>query len=183
MYLDVNSDGACDARDVLDPSVSSVDVYLTTDHDAAGSAVSCRQEPEHELSLFGYSFILRSWGDGTVTFGRWIPGAAVSGFTADLGTRVWRNDLYVGYSGVSPLPPGTYRLGTLLVNVSGHPRLSIVSSTGMSPGSLTSFGSPCSGAEYDNTISLGRDFVDACGTAATAPVPATTWDVIQSLYR
>ena len=182
MYLDVNHDGVCDARDALTPATTSVDVYLVADRNADGSSSVCVQESE-SFAVFSYEFILRAWGDGSVAYGTWVPGAAVAEFTVDLGTRVAGSDYHTGRGGMNPLPPGRYLLGTLEITVTGRPRLSFVSSTGMSRDYITAFGSPCPGSDFDDTLKLGSDFLDACGTAPPEARPASAWDAIRRIYQ
>ncbi len=182
MYLDVNGDGVCDSRDVLARDVTSVDVYLVTDRNSDGSAAVCAGESD-PFTLFGYEFILRAWGDGTVSFGTWIPAPAVADFTTSTGP--WSNDTdyYTGQLTLNPRPPGRYRLGSLELTVTGTPRLSIVSSTAIGSNLRTGFATDCLGADFDNALKLGLDFTDVCGTAPAAPRSASAWDSIRRIYR
>ncbi len=188
MYLDVNHDGVCDARDVLGPEVASVDVYLVTDRNADGSTPVCGQEIEESekavpYEFFSYEFILRAWGEGTVTYGTWTPGPAVCDFTVDFGTRSDATDYHTGRGTMNAIPAGRYLLGTLGVTVTGHPQLSLVSSSPLGKDLLTAFGAACPGSDFDSTLKLGHDFTDACGTAPPTQGPSTTWASILKLYR
>jgi len=184
VFLDVNGDGTADAADVLGPGARSVDIWLETDRNADGSAAVCAQEDGHRLTLFSYSFLLRAWGDGTVTYGPWIPGPAVSGFQFDLGTYSKGTDVIVQYGGPAPLEPGRYKVGTLRITVTGSPRLSFITSSPIAVESMTGFGTDCPGGDYDNTSKLGSDFIDGLGTAGPLPTtaPGAVWAVIRQLY-
>lgn len=188
MYLDVNHDGVCDTRDVLGPEVASVDVYLVTNRNADGSAPVCGQPVEDSekaapYEFFSYEFIVRAWGEGSVTYGIWTPGPDVCDFTVDFGTRSDATDYHTGRGTMNPLPPGRYLLGTLGITVTGHPQLSLVSFSPLGKELLTAFGAACPGSDFDDTLKLGRDFTDACGTAPPAPGPSSTWASILKLYR
>lgn len=187
LELDVNADGVSDSRDVLGPSIRAVDVYLTTDRNADGQAVVCLQDSTQDrpegLALLAYTLILRSWGDGEVRFRSWVPGPAVSSFTQEIATVARDQDFYVAYVGFAALAPGRYRLGSLLVEVTGSPRLSFVTSTDINAGFLTGFGSPCPGEDFENAVRLGHDFLDARGTAPGPPRIDTVWEAVQQLYR
>jgi hypothetical protein len=187
VYLDVNRDGRCDADDVLGPEVGSVDVWFVTDRDADGTPDSCEAEGEYPytLSIFSYMVLLHAWGDGTLQYGPWIPGPSVAGFQIDAGCKTKGADCIIAYAGVNPLEPGRYKVGTLQVSVTGHPRLSFLAATPLDPELATSFGSECPGVDLDSTIKLGQDFLDACGTAAPMPSAdaGTAWAAIQKLYR
>jgi len=183
VFLDVNGDGRCGVEDVLHAGVRSVDVWFETDRDAGGSPARCGIDPDHALTMHSYEFILRAWGKGSVVYGAWIPGPAVAGFQVDLGTKSEGTDCHVAFGAMRGLEPGRHRVGTLELTITGHPRLSFVTSSPIVVESLTAFGSECPGSDYDSTIKLGRDFIDGCGTSpAEAPI-ATSWRTIRSLYR
>lgn len=187
VFLDVNRDGRCDAADVLGPEVASVDVWFVTDRNADGSAATCQGEwdREYSLSVFSFMVLLRAWGDGTVRYGPWIPGSAVSGFQADLGSRTKGADCVIAYGGMNALEPGRYKVGTLRVAVTGHPRLSFMTAAPLAPELVTCFGSECPGLGFDSTIRLGGEFIDARGTAAATSTAdaGSVWAAVQKLYR
>ncbi len=79
------------------------------------------------------------------------------------------NDRWVGYGSGSVLPPDIYKLGSLAITVTGSPQLSIVASTSASAQALTSFGSQCLGQLGTNTMRLGQDWFDVCGTSGGTP--------------
>jgi hypothetical protein len=68
-------------------------------------------------------------------------------------------------------------------NVTGTPQLSLVSSTTGNTIAQTAFGSQCPGLAGNNTLKLGRDWTDVCGTSSGTPVTETTWGKIKDLYR
>jgi hypothetical protein len=182
MFLDTNHDGVCDDRDVLTSAVTSVDVYLDSDRNADGSRPTCAQQ-EEPFNILSYEFTLRAWGDGTVSYGAWIQGPAFASFTVAGGENRVGADFHTGFGSMDALPPGRYRLGTLEITVTGTPRLSLVPVSARNKEDLTAFGSACPGSDFDDTLKLGGDFTDACGTAPPAADASGTWTAIKKLYR
>lgn len=178
IYLDVNGDGACTTDDVLTPSVTSVDVWIDTNNNANGSVAAC-SDGTSAMTINSYTFILTA-PTGNVTYGAWTD---LMGFTVNLGGAQAGNDFWLGRGSGTAQAPGNYKLGTLAVTVSATSQLQIASSTTIDPTAITSFGSLCPGNEGDNTLKLGSDFQDACGTAAGVPTQKTTWGKIKDLYR
>jgi hypothetical protein len=176
MFLDVNGDGFCDTGDVIDNTTTSVDVWLATSYDANFFPVTC--PTGQELTINSYTFILRSTGG--LSYGAWTDNM---GFGTNLGTGVAGNDRWVGRGSGTILPADIYKLGTQAITVTGSPVLSIVSSTSASAQALTSFGSSCLGVLGNNTMKLGLDWFDVCGTSSSTPVTDTTWGKIKALYR
>ena len=189
IFLDVNGDGVSSKTnphlpdDVLGPSVTSVDIYLDTDHNKDGSVAVCPTgEP---LSINSYEAVLHVSGNGTVTYGTWTDNM---GFTTNLTcggapTCAAGPDIWIGKGSGTILPPNKYKLGTLAITVTGSPVLDIInSSPTLSSVSETAFGSSCPGAVFDNTMRLGTDFFDANGTEASTPVTATTWGKIKAMF-
>ena len=176
MWIDVNGDGVCDSQDVLSNTVTSIDIWLATDLDQNFQPVTC--PTGQDLTINSYTFILRSTGG--VTFGAWSDNM---GFGTNLGTGLAGNDRWVGRGSGNISPPGTYKLGSHAITVTGSPSISIIASTSASAQALTSFGSACLGALGNNTMKLGLDWFDTCGTAGGTPVTDTTWGKIKALYR
>jgi hypothetical protein len=190
VFLDVNGDGLNSKTntslpdDVLGPSVTSVDIYIDTNHNRDGSVAVC---PTGEaLSINSYEAVLHASGSGTVTYGTWTDNM---GFTTNLACGGQASctagpDIWIGKGSGTILPPNKYKLGTLAITVTGSPVLDIiVSSPSLSSVSETAFGSSCPGAAFDSTLRLGTDFTDADGTEASTPVTATTWGKIKKLYQ
>lgn len=182
MYLDSNGDGLCTTADVVGTGTTSVDVYLITNQNGDGTEVFCASNG-NELIMNSYTFILRSTGG--VTYGTWTSNPALAfGVNLFPGTGVAGNDRWVGRGSGSAVPAGAYRLGTQAITVSTATQLSIVASTTGSGVAITSFGSPdCAGANANNTITLGVDWSDVCGTAGPTDVKETTWGRIKALYK
>jgi len=176
MYLDMDHDGLCTSADVLTNTTTSVDVWLATNKDALGNDAVCATG--EDLTINSYTFILRSTGG--LTFGAWTDAMT---FGTNLGSGVAGNDRWIGRGSGSILPPDTYKLGTQAITVSGSPVLSIVASTSASAQALTSFGSACLGSQGTNTMKLGEDWFDVCGTSSGTAVQETTWGKIKDLYR
>jgi hypothetical protein len=184
LFMDVNGDGRGDASDVLGPEVTSVDIYLDTAHDAAGAAAVCQngQEGENVLTICSYTFILE-WdpaGSGSVSYGPWSDNM---GFTVPAGGMESGRMFWIARAAPYFLAPGRYMLGSLKVKVTGAPILRFLSSTPLDNTAMTSFGAQCGGRDYDNTMKLGSDFLDARGTSLEDEGPGTVWGTLKRLYR
>lgn len=188
MYLDVNGDQVCNSSDALTSSVTSVDVWLNTNHNADGSLATC-SDGTSQMTINSYEFILHASGTGTVTFGTYANNQAGMATQVGPAGSGGTTDYWIGFGGPSPNPAGLYKLGTLAITVTGTPQLSIVGTTSIMPVANTSFGSQCPGADFDNTLKLvgtingTGDWSNVCGTAAPTPVKVTTWGAIKNLYK
>jgi hypothetical protein len=185
MWLDVNGDGVCNSSDVLAPSITSIDVYLATNMDADGSVATC---PTGEaLTINSYTFVL-STGTGGAAYGTWTD---AMGFTIAAGGPVSNStDYFIGRASATPQPPGTYKLGSLAITVTGNPKVDILAHSTIEATSQTSFGSRCQGQDFNNTMRYGEnvdqvppgDWNDVCGTHTPIPVSETTWGQIKKQY-
>jgi hypothetical protein len=183
MYLDTNNDGVCDSNDILTPASTSIDVWLDTDSNAGGGAAACAVSA-NALTINSYEVILRA--SGSLTFGDPAAGGWTDNmsFATVLGNARAGTDVYMGRGSGTILSPGTYKLGSIAISgVASGATVSIVSSTSASATALTSFGSACEGNDFDNTMKLGSDWNDTCGTASATPVTSTTWGQIKNIYR
>ena len=201
VYLDVNGDGVNFDReagvgnsvpsDALSAGVTAIDVYYTTDKMADGSAATCISAEPYTLG--SYEAVLRTTGSGTVTFTGWTDalGFAVPIITAGDGTFATAGtDTWFGRGGSPPgLAPGTYKVGTIHVTVTGTPTVMFGTSSSISGNAQTAFGSQCDGARFDSTIRLGPagdpdyDFTESFGSTAPTPVVKSTWGKIKTLYH
>lgn len=180
-FIDVNGDGRGDASDILGPEVTSVDIYLDTSHDATGADVTCRTDQD-PLTICSYTFVLE-WdpaGSGSLSYGPWSDNM---GFTVPAGGMASDRMFWIARAAPYFLAPGRYMLGSLRVKVAGRPVLRFLSSTPLDNTAMTSFGSQCGGRDYDNTMKLGSDFLDARGTSAKDDGPSTVWATLRELYR
>jgi hypothetical protein len=105
------------------------------------------------------------------------------GFTINVGGAQKGRDFWTGRAASFYLAPGRHRLGTLGITVTGTPVLQFLASTPIDDTAMTSFGSACLGHDYDNTIRLGSDFLDARGTSAVDDAPRTAWRTIKDISR
>jgi hypothetical protein len=180
IFIDVNGDGRSDAGDVLSSGIRSVDIYLDTNHLADGSAATCPSgEP---FSISSYTFIL-AWepvGPSSLRYGAWTDNM---GFAINVGGAQAGRDYWTGRAAPYYLAPGKHRLGSLGVTVTGTPVLRFRAATPIDSTAITSFGSPCEGTNYDNTMTLGLDFTDTGGTSPSDDSPRTAWRTIEDLYR
>jgi hypothetical protein len=190
-FLDVDGDalsstGGQGGNDALTAATTSVDVYFVTDANRDGSAAVCSTSPD-PFTIISYEFTLLASGSGTVAYGTWTDNM---GFTVTLsqcspapycaaGTAAW-----IAQGGAVAAAPGKHKLGTLGIAVTGSPKIDIVAGhVPLHPQSKTAFGSNCLGNDFDNTIKLGSDFVDADGTDDTIDVVPTTWGKIKQAYK
>lgn len=177
MFIDTNNDGVCDSNDTLTPSSTSVDIWLKTNMNKDGSPATCAVSSA-QLTINSYEFFVRS--TGSMTLGAWSDAMSYPGSFGDFTAGT---DAYHGRSGPQ-LAPGTYKLGSLAISgVSAGATLSIVAASSVNPPGYTSFGSLCEGNDLDNTMKLGSDWNDVCGTASPTPITSTTWGHIKSIYK
>ncbi len=184
MYLDADGDGVPTAADAVNPAgATTLDVWLRTGTNRDGSAASCVTQ-DGDLTINSYEFILRA-SNGTVSWSGFVNRRPE--FQTNLGVDSDATDYHNGFGSGTILPPGTYHLASLTVQVaSGTPSLAIVSSTPLSGVFITSFGSRCSGLDTDNTLKLGSDWFDTDGVpyggVANQP-PLLTQPADMSLFQ
>ena len=185
IFMDVDGNGMCDGLDVITSATTSVDIWIDTNHDAAGVMTTCPDAGSPPLDMFGYNVIVHAGGAGTVTYNGWSN--AIATWTVLEAFRSSGNDASVGF--VAPgaaLAPGAYKVGSFSISASGDPALSFLtnnSSLGGLGAPFTGFGGSCSGGGLLFVYDLGGDFSDACGTSAGTDVKSTTWGTIKNLYR
>ena len=185
MFIDVNGDGQCNSADVLNSSVHSIDIWLKTNVNGNGSTATCPSG--NALTINSYTFVLSS-GSGGVAYGAWTDNMGFS--IAAGGPSSNSTDYFIGRASATIQPPGTYKLGSMAVTVTGTPTLSIAKHSSVDPTSQTSFGSACEGHDFNNTMRYGEDqdqippgdWTDVCGTASATPVSETTWGQIKKNY-
>lgn len=166
MYLDANGDGAWSQSDRLNPNgtPTTVDVWIRTNVNKDGSPGVCPT------------------ADGALTINSYVVNLAVTGGTASFSGLVNQQgsmttalepfvsnatEMTVGFGGGIILPPGDYRLFTVVVTpLTGTPSLTIIRPSGLQTFDLTSFGSACTGNDFDNTMKLGSDWFDVEGLGA-----------------
>ncbi len=156
IWLDANGDGACSLADRLSATQpTAVDIWLQTDANRDGSRPICASRSAVPLSIFSYEFILHA-GGGTVEWGTYTNLQPTMDFK--FGELRSKTDFYTGYGGGPVLPPGKYRLGTLVVRVaSGAPKLQFASRAPLWHWVQTSFGSMNPGKDGFNTLRYTED--------------------------
>ncbi len=185
IYIDDNGDGVCNSYDLLHSGITSLDVYLDTNHDRDGNSVAC-SDGTNELDIGSYDILLHVNTDsGSVTFNGWTNGPDMPGFVELNAFSVAGNNVGVGYTGSGFLPAGRYKLGTFSVTVTRTPSVHFLTSPGdpAIPSPVTGFGSHCSGTDFPNTVALGFDFFDSCIPTFPVAVESTTWGKIKMTYR
>lgn len=186
IFMDVDANGVCNTDDVLSDTVTSVDIYLDTNHNAVGGVITCG-DGVSALDMFGYSVILHGSGAGSVSYTGWTNNMTYGGTWAPLEAyRVSGSDASLSYiAPAGAAPAGLYKIGSIGVSVSGTPTLSFLLDNSTLGGGtpITGFGSDCSGSSAAFTQVLGIDFTDACGTSSGTDASPTTWGTIKNLYR
>jgi len=184
IFMDTNNDGVCTSADALSSSVTAVDVWLNSNHDATGALDDCTDgDPTHHNDFFLYDIIVHTSGNGSVQYDGYTN--SMAGFSILNPFIVSGPDAGVGYNGNSYVAPGLYKLGTFQVTVDGTPVLTFLNTNGSSgiQSPATGFGSHCEATTNFNYMTLGIDFPDNCGTASPTPSESTTWGKIKQLYR
>ena len=166
--------------------MTGVEVYCVTDRSLDGSTVHCTTD-EVPLSLATYEIVLRASGEGAISYRAWIDAVGFSNGILPFGDNTMIADqgyVWIGRLTLDPIGPGTHRLGTLFVSVSGSPRLDFATSIPLpQAGGRTYFGTHCLSNQFDQVFRLGDDYFDGCGTEAPESALASTWNRIQRLYR
>ena len=200
IWMDTNGDGVLTTADRMNANgtPTTVDFWINTDHNRDGSLATC-DTGDGNLDTWNSFAIHVSVVNGTATFTNFVNDQ--SAFTigcASLATFfLTDNSTMMSACGAtgSPTANGGVNLKMCTVTVtgvSGTPSLVYVPQNTLDQ-NFTSFGTPCSGHDFDNTYKLGPlpggagpgDFLDADGIPAAAgtPVTETTWGKIKSLYK
>lgn len=187
IFMDLNGDSTCTSADVLTSSTTAVDVWLNTNHNKNGSTATCFAAASTPLDMFSYDILVHSTGSGGVVYNNFTN--TVTGYTIFSPFTAAGANMGVGYQ--APFgtvnPGGLFKLGTISVTVTGNPTLSFLTQPPiiwpLNASTFTGFGSPCPGTVFLNTVALGPDFSDNCGTSGTTPSESTTWGKIKQLYR
>jgi hypothetical protein len=171
LFADSNGDGLYTSADRLNAAgPTTITIWLRTDQNKDGSVAACGVNAAQPLSLFSYEFILRATG-GNVKWGKYTN--LLPGMEYPFGTFTSSTDCYSGYGGITPLPPGKHKLGTLVVTVtSGDPTLTFASTTPIWAGLHTSLGSMCGGKGGRNTLYFTESQPQG---AVTAQASAADW--------
>ena len=156
LFLDTNGDGQSTSADVLSGSDStSIDIWIATDVNRDGSKAVAAKRSATPLSIFSYEFILHATG-GTLDWVSYTNLRPTMDFK--FGEFKSKTYFYTGFSGGAPLPPGKYKLGTLVVRVtSGTPQIAFASQAPNWEGLQTSFGSMNPGKNGYNTLMYSED--------------------------
>jgi PKD domain-containing protein/Big-like domain-containing protein/putative Ig domain-containing protein len=172
IWMDSNGDGIHTVADMLNANgvPTTVDVWINTAHNRDGSTAACNQG-DGDLTVWNSYAMHMDVTGGTATFMGFVNQQA--GFTigcADLAT-FFKTDNSTMMSACAatggPTPNGGLNQKLFTVTVTGRtgtPSLQFVSMNSLDQ-NFTSFGTPCSGLDFDNTYKLGSDFFDNDGLA------------------
>src|SRR5262245_21374657 len=163
MYLDSNGDGIHTAADQVNAiGPTAIDIWLNTAANRDGSPTVCSVAPELPVSLAAYVIGLRA-SNGTISWGTLVnrlPNPVIRFSHGSSPTEF--GDGY-GFEFATRFPPGLYLLASVSVSAaSGSPAIEIVPNTSVTI-DVTSFGSECYASEFDNSMTLGRDWFDIDG--------------------
>lgn len=155
IFADASGDGVSTADDRLNASeAAKVDIWLQTDRNRDGTEAD-RGATGIGLSIFSYEFVLRATG-GTVQWGEYTN--ALPSMSFPLVQLKSPEELVVGYTGTTALPPGKYKLGTVEVSVvSGNPSLDFRAWSSIGGGLPTCFGSMNPGKSRGYTLVFTED--------------------------
>jgi hypothetical protein len=153
MFLDTNGDGVNTPADRLRVAgATKVDLWVETNRNRDGSGIAGQGS---EPTINSYEFVLRAEG-GAVEWGEYTN--LQPSMDLQLGPRKNATDYYRGQLGMETLPPGRYKLGSLVITVkSGSPRVAFASSSSLWGSARTSFGSQREGKDGDNTLKFTED--------------------------
>lgn len=156
LFLDTNGDSICSSSDRLSATASAtVSIWISTDKNRDGSRAISATRSSIPLSIFSYEFLLHASG-GTVEWGPYTNLQPTMDF--QLAEYKNKTDYYTGFAGNPPLPPGKYKLGTLVARVtSGAPRIQFVSHNPLWYWVQTSFGSMNPGKDGNNALRYTDD--------------------------
>jgi PKD repeat protein len=167
MYIDANGDGIHTAADVM-PALGTpqtVAVWLDRNHNRDGSVTTCNTA-DGDLSFWNSYAVHINANFGMVNFSNFtnqVPSFFIlcvspgQDFVAD------STSMAACRAGMTVLAPGPIRLFTMTVTpLTGTTSLEIVRENGLDA-YFTSFGTPCSGNDFDNTYKLGSDWFDVDG--------------------
>ncbi|HET9950841.1 MAG TPA: FG-GAP-like repeat-containing protein [Candidatus Eisenbacteria bacterium] len=179
LYLDSNGDGVHTAADVLHSTGTNfVEVWIRTDMNRDGSTAKCDAPDEQNvpMTINSYVYVLRAVG-GTVAYSTPINRRPEMSWHY-IPTEPNETELAEACFGSTINPPGLYHLSSLTITVlSGTPSIAFVATPYLLAWP-TSFGTQCSGIDFDNTYKLGSDFMDADGLSYSESTPSNSAPVL-----
>ena len=171
MFMDTDGDGVFSEADRLKPNgtPTTVDVWVSTLRTPTGAATVCNTL-DGSLGTWNSYVANIAVSGGTVTFG--TPTNSQLTFNIPV-VPFAANDTEMAYGQAGlPITAGLQRMFTMEVTgLSGDPSLSFMPVGHFVP-SPTSFGTPCSGLDYDNTYKLGTDWFEAFGALPSSAPPS-----------
>jgi hypothetical protein len=175
VYFDSDGDSLYTAMDALNSSGwTALDIWIATDRNKDGSVPAC-STGSSPLSINSYEITLQVQ-DGTVLWGSYVNN--IPQFTTSFGEASSMVAYHNGFGSNYSLPPGRYKLGTIMVSPSsGSPSLQFATSSELSGAYSTAFGSSCPGKDNDNTLKLGADWFDSDGVALGGTAGSTAQTV------
>lgn len=173
LYMDTNGDGVYSSADVLNPNgtATTVDVWLNTNHNRDGSLATC-DTGDGDLGTWNSYAVNMHTPAGTVAYTNFVNQQPDFTILCVLSPSVDflsnATEMTSCRATGSPTAAGLKKLFTVTVTgVTGAPSLQFMA-LGTLGANATSFGTPCSGHDFDNTYKLGSDFLDSDG-AGPAP--------------
>src|SRR5262249_33297524 len=163
VYLDANGDGVSSTADRMNANgvATTVAVWVNTNHNRNGSLATC-VTADGDLGTWNSYAVDLGATNGTVTFA--APTNNQAAFTI-ASTPVLSNATEMTYGNATGTPQagGLQKMFTVTITgVSGTPSIGFLPFGLLGP-DPTSFGTPCSGNDFDNTYKLSTDFTDNDG--------------------
>ena len=173
LWMDSNGDGVNTAADVLNANgtPTTVDVWINTSHNKDGSLATC-DTGDGDLATWNSYAVNLGTSTGAVTYTNFVN--QISTFTilcvVSPGTDFLSNttEMTACRATGAPTPNGGVNIKLFTITVtgtSGTPSLHFIP-FGALAANFTSFGTACSGNDFDNTYKLGSDFQDSDGVGA-----------------
>ncbi|MGE5177474.1 MAG: Ig-like domain-containing protein [Bacteroidota bacterium] len=193
IWMDSNGDGIYTAADVMSTNGTpmTVDVWINTSHNKDGSPAICDTHggPDGDLSTWNsYAMHINAVG-GTATFSSFVN-QMPSFVDGCVGVGVFFNtnnstEMSACAATGTPTANGGANMKMFTMTVTGQtgtPTLQFVPMNSQDQ-NFTSFGTPCSGTDFDNTYKLGADFFDNDGITVwpggnTAPILSAPGSVL-----
>jgi hypothetical protein len=174
VYLDANGDGIWTSADQLNANgtPTTVDAWIDTNHNKGGGLATC-DTGDGDLGFWNSYAVNLQASNGTVTFSNYINQQPTFDLTCvGVGVDFASNSTEMTTCRATPTsePGGLKKMFTVTVTgLTGGPTLNYLPLGNLSP-NFTSFGTPCSGNDFDNTYKLGSDFSDHDGLGGTGQV-------------
>jgi PKD repeat protein len=166
MYIDANGDGVHSGADAMNPNGTplNVDVWLDRLHNRDGSLAVC--DADGDLTVWNSFAVHINVVGGAASFTNYLNHVTPFAISCSAGGQAFLSNtggMAVCQAGQPRTDPGLVKIFSVTVTgISGSPTLAFVPGNSLDVNS-TSFGTMCTGLDFDNTYKLGLDWFDADG--------------------